>query len=161
MRSIRYLSRNLIGIEPPTEDSPKTINREQCSQNKGDQIILRRIGHETGRLSISSSLKQLLTMAIHVFHAVDLYTKLHFVCNTTCGSSFERCTFSRNLHYSGTKSLAKPLLKSDCAKSKMHHACRRRISFSSSSTLTCFISERPTSVSAPRTPARRTRSDVA
>ena len=85
--AIDHLPSNVIGIAPPTGGSPKTINCEQCSQNKGHQIISRRIGHEIGASrpfeTVAIDLIRLEATAYnghqYVFHGIDLYTKLHFV----------------------------------------------------------------------------------
>jgi hypothetical protein len=85
--AIDHLFSNVVGITSPTGGSPKTINCEECSQNKGHQIISRRLGHEIGASrpfeTVAIDLIGLEASAYnghrYVFHGIDLYTKFHFV----------------------------------------------------------------------------------
>ena len=85
--AIDHLSSNVIGITSPSGHSPKTINCEECSQNKGHRIVSRRIGHELGASrpfeTVAIDIIGLDVTAYnghrYVFHGIDLYTKLHFV----------------------------------------------------------------------------------
>jgi hypothetical protein len=85
--AIDQLSSHVRGILPPTGSAPATINCEECLQNKAQQIISQRIGHEIGASrpfkTVAIDLIQLDTPGYnghwYVFHRFDLYTKLNFV----------------------------------------------------------------------------------
>jgi len=85
--AIDRLATSALGIEPPSGSAPKTLNCEQCLQNKAHQIISRRIGHERG------ASRPFETVAIdiikldqrgynghkYILHGFDLFTKFNFV----------------------------------------------------------------------------------
>ena len=86
--AIDHLAENVRGIhQSPAGLAPRTIDCEECSQNKAHQIISRRMGHEIGASrpfeTVAIDIIKLDVIGYnghrYIFHAFDLYTKFNFV----------------------------------------------------------------------------------